>query len=169
MLWQVQEAKQRFSQLLRLAESEGPQTVTRHGEAVAVVVSAEEYERLTKPKMGFKEFLRSVPGHERARSDEAEGLSQRDRAVSYLLDTNVGLGRTQPSPDQGVTDWFSVREHRRPIHQRSGGWRDRARSRDAEATGRATGRRYQEWLDDLMRAVRPPHSADHDRRRRRVG
>jgi prevent-host-death family protein len=61
MLWQLQDAKQRFSQLVRLAVSEGPQTVTRHGQAVAVVVSAEEYERLTKPKLSFKEYLRSLP------------------------------------------------------------------------------------------------------------
>ncbi len=61
MIWQLQEAKQRFSELVRLAASEGPQTVTRHGEAVAVVVSAEEYERLTKPKLSFKEYLLSGP------------------------------------------------------------------------------------------------------------
>jgi antitoxin Phd len=61
MLWQVQEAKQRFSQLLRLAESEGPQTVTRHGQAVAVVVGADEYRRLTEKKKDFKEFLMSGP------------------------------------------------------------------------------------------------------------
>jgi len=61
MTWQLQDAKQRFSQLVRLAVTEGPQTVTRHGQAVAVVVSAEEYERLTKPKLSFKEYLLSGP------------------------------------------------------------------------------------------------------------
>ncbi len=61
MEWQVQEAKQRFSELVRRATSDGPQTVTRHGQAVAVVVSAEEYERLTKPKVSFKDYLLSGP------------------------------------------------------------------------------------------------------------
>ncbi len=38
MVWQVQEAKQRFSEVVRLAERDGPQTITRHGEAIAVLV-----------------------------------------------------------------------------------------------------------------------------------
>lgn len=61
MPWQLQEAKQRFSQLVRSALAEGPQVVTRHGEAVVVVVSAEEYQRLTGGRPDFKEFLLSAP------------------------------------------------------------------------------------------------------------
>lgn len=61
MAWQLQEAKQRFSELVRKAESEGPQTVTRNGREVVVVVAAEEYHRDRKPKMDFKEFLMSGP------------------------------------------------------------------------------------------------------------
>ena len=38
MWWQVQDAKQRFSELLRTAHAEGPQIVTRHGEEIAVVI-----------------------------------------------------------------------------------------------------------------------------------
>jgi prevent-host-death family protein len=62
--WQLQEAKQRFSELVRRAEREGPQVVTRHGEEVVVVVSAEEYRRMSErgeKKMDFKEFLMSAP------------------------------------------------------------------------------------------------------------
>nr|BFE80969.1 hypothetical protein GCM10020093_035700 [Planobispora longispora] len=44
--WQVQEAKQRFSEVVRRAVSEGPQVVTRHGEEVAVVIDIAEYRRL---------------------------------------------------------------------------------------------------------------------------
>jgi len=40
MTWQLQEAKQRFSEVVRCALAEGPQTVTRRGEAVVVVLSA---------------------------------------------------------------------------------------------------------------------------------
>lgn len=65
MAWQLQEAKQRFSELVRRAEREGPQVVTRHGEEVVVVVPAEEYRRLKEreggKKMDFKEFLMSAP------------------------------------------------------------------------------------------------------------
>jgi len=43
--WQVQEAKQKFSELLRKVHSDGPQFVTRHGEEVAVVIDIEEFRR----------------------------------------------------------------------------------------------------------------------------
>ena len=66
MPWQLQEAKQRFSELVRRAEREGPQVVTRHGEEVVVVVPAEEWRRMSErdggeKKMDFKEFLMSAP------------------------------------------------------------------------------------------------------------
>ncbi|HEX5201359.1 type II toxin-antitoxin system Phd/YefM family antitoxin [Paractinoplanes rhizophilus] len=46
MRWQVQEAKQRFSELLRAAATGEPQIVTRHGEEIAVVMTMTEYRRL---------------------------------------------------------------------------------------------------------------------------
>ena len=46
MNWQVQQAKARFSELLDRTPKEGPQTVTRHGKPVAVIVPVEEYRRL---------------------------------------------------------------------------------------------------------------------------
>ena len=61
MRWQLQEAKQRFSELVRRAGEEGPQVVTKHGEEAAVVVSIEEYRRLTRDRPDFREFLRSAP------------------------------------------------------------------------------------------------------------
>jgi prevent-host-death family protein len=61
MPWQVQEAKQRFSQLVQRALDDGPQVVTRHGEEVVVVLSADEYRSLTGSKPDFKTFLLSGP------------------------------------------------------------------------------------------------------------
>ena len=61
MRWQLQEAKQRFSELLRHARAHGPQVVTRHGQEVAVVVSIEDYRRLTEEMPSFKEFLLTAP------------------------------------------------------------------------------------------------------------
>lgn len=58
--WQVQEAKQRFSELIRAVRHEGPQTVTRHGEAIAVVLDVGEYRRL-RGDDDFKAFLASAP------------------------------------------------------------------------------------------------------------
>ena len=57
MTWQLQEAKQRFSRLVQCALDEGPQFVTRRGEEVVVVLSADEYRRLTGEKMSLAEFL----------------------------------------------------------------------------------------------------------------
>ena len=59
--WQLQEAKQRFSELIRSVEAEGPQFVTRHGEEVAVVISIAEYRHLRHGGEDFKAFLQSAP------------------------------------------------------------------------------------------------------------
>jgi prevent-host-death family protein len=61
MFWQLQEAKQRFSELVRRTLEEGPQVVTKHGEEVVVVVPAEEYRRTGEKKPDFKEFLMNAP------------------------------------------------------------------------------------------------------------
>ena len=60
MRWQVQEAKQRFSEVLRAAESE-PQIVTKHGEEIAVVIDIAEYRRLRGERSGLLEYLREEP------------------------------------------------------------------------------------------------------------
>ena len=59
--WQLQEAKQRFSELIRSVEADGPQFVTRHGQEVAVVVSISEYRHLRAGGRDFKDFLQSAP------------------------------------------------------------------------------------------------------------
>lgn len=61
MNWQVQEAKQRFSEVLRAVEKDGPQTITRHGEEVAVVVDIKEYRRLSGHRRTFVEHLMAFP------------------------------------------------------------------------------------------------------------
>ncbi len=62
--WQLQEAKARFSELVDTAARKGPQTVTRHGKPVVVVVAAHEYRRLIARGSDFKRFLRRAPLHE---------------------------------------------------------------------------------------------------------
>ena len=61
MPWQLQEAKQRFSELVQRVLDEGPQVVTRRGREVVVLVSASEFQRLTGRVPDFKEFLLSGP------------------------------------------------------------------------------------------------------------
>lgn len=62
MIWQVQEAKQRLSEVIRAAREEGPQVVTRHGQEVAVVIDIADYRRLKGEIVGFREYLTSGPG-----------------------------------------------------------------------------------------------------------
>lgn len=55
--WQLQVAKNRFSELVKRAREDGPQTVTVHGQRAAVVVSAQEFDAMVKPRMSFVDFL----------------------------------------------------------------------------------------------------------------
>jgi len=57
--WQLQDAKNRFSEVVKRARDEGPQTVTVHGQRAAVVVSAVQYDALVNPRMSFVDFLLS--------------------------------------------------------------------------------------------------------------
>ena len=59
--WQLQEAKSKFSQLVDNAMRNEPQFVTRHGNNAVVVLSFEEYKKITKPKTDLVTFLRNSP------------------------------------------------------------------------------------------------------------
>ncbi len=61
MHWQVQEAKQRFSELLRAVETGEPQIVTKHGEEIAVVIDIAGYHQLRGETMSFMDYLRGEP------------------------------------------------------------------------------------------------------------
>jgi prevent-host-death family protein len=60
-IWQLQDAKSKFSQLVEKALSNGPQFVTKHGNNAVVILSFEEYQALTKPTLDLVTFLRSSP------------------------------------------------------------------------------------------------------------
>ncbi len=59
--WQLQEAKNKLSEVVENALSRGPQIITRRGVEVAVVLSYEEYSRLRRPQSDLAEFFRSSP------------------------------------------------------------------------------------------------------------
>ena len=65
MPWSLQEAKNRFSQVVDAAVSGAPQLVTRHGTPVVIVLAAEEYERLARLDRAaapeLSELLLAVP------------------------------------------------------------------------------------------------------------
>ena len=62
--WSVQDAKNRFSEVVEAARRE-PQTVTKHGRPAVVVVGVEEYERLRRldraEAPSFAELLLAMP------------------------------------------------------------------------------------------------------------
>jgi prevent-host-death family protein len=87
MTWQVQEAKQRFSELLRRAHDEGPQAVTRHGEEVAMVVDIAWYREVTGTTKDFAVFLGEMP--------HVDGLAE-------ALDQNA----VAAANDRGRQLWF---------------------------------------------------------------
>ncbi len=59
--WQIQEAKAHLSRVVREAVSAGPQYITHRGKPIAVLISQEEFEHLTKSKLSFVEFMRRSP------------------------------------------------------------------------------------------------------------
>lgn len=63
--WQLQEAKNRLSQVLNSARCDGPQTITLRGKPAAVVISFEEYKRLTsRPQSSLSSFFAQSPLHD---------------------------------------------------------------------------------------------------------
>lgn len=61
MSWKLQDAKQKFSEVVDRALREGPQVVTRRGEEVVVVLSIAEYRRLLGRRPDFRRFLLEGP------------------------------------------------------------------------------------------------------------
>lgn len=59
--WQIQEAKARFSEFVNEALIHGAQTITRHGQQIAVLMSQQDFEQYIKPKEPFLDFFRKAP------------------------------------------------------------------------------------------------------------
>ncbi len=56
MTWNLAEAKNRLTEVVNLALTEGPQSITRRNDTV-VVISAAKYDELTGRTADFKDFL----------------------------------------------------------------------------------------------------------------
>ena len=59
--WQLQDAKNRFSELVKKALADGPQIVTKRGVESVVVLSVKEYRKLKQPKTDLVAFFRQSP------------------------------------------------------------------------------------------------------------
>jgi prevent-host-death family protein len=74
--WQLQDAKNRFSEVVRRARDEGPQSVTVHGKPTAVILSADAYAALTRPRASLVDYLMSGPAWP---DDLVEAINDRAR------------------------------------------------------------------------------------------
>src|SRR3954453_13751886 len=59
--WRLQDAKARFSEVVRDAQQRGPQRVTLHGKDAVVIVGAEEFDRLQRPLTG-RDIVKALAG-----------------------------------------------------------------------------------------------------------
>ena len=59
--WQLQEAKNRLSEVVERAVTKGAQVITKHGRPVVVVISTQEYEKLTRPRERLVDILERCP------------------------------------------------------------------------------------------------------------
>ena len=90
--WQIQEAKQRFSEMIRAVTTEGPQVITRHGEDVAVVVDIGEYRRLTRSAVDLTSILLGGPKLDDSAADVfAEIEADRKADFGRVVDLEAGM------------------------------------------------------------------------------
>lgn len=87
--WQLQEAKDRFSEVIERALGEGPQMMAVRGEPVAVLISNAEDVRVTQPKPRFVKFVRSSPRF----GSNWMLLGMRIRRCIAVRDRHCGYGR----------------------------------------------------------------------------
>jgi len=59
--WQLQDAKNKFSNLVDKAQHNGPQIVTKHGKDAVVVLSIDDYQKLIKPRVNLVNFFQTSP------------------------------------------------------------------------------------------------------------
>lgn len=59
--WQLQEAKNKLSQVVDLAQTRGPQVITRHGHEAAVILSFDAYQALLRPQENVVDFFARSP------------------------------------------------------------------------------------------------------------
>jgi len=82
--WPLQDAKNRFSEVVQRARREGPQTVTLRGERAAIVLSAADYDNLVRDRPSLVDDLLSGPAWDDALADAIDARPKspsRDPAI----------------------------------------------------------------------------------------
>jgi prevent-host-death family protein len=60
-IWQLQDAKNKFSEVIEDALSEGPQVITRRGKETAVILSISDYRRMLLAGKKLSQFFQDSP------------------------------------------------------------------------------------------------------------
>jgi prevent-host-death family protein len=79
--WQLQDAKNRFSEIVKKALREGPQVVTRRGKKTVVIMSIEQYQSLVRPKINIVDFFQESP----LRGEDLDLMRRKDRAREVVI------------------------------------------------------------------------------------
>lgn len=83
--WKLEDAKNRFSEVVRLALANQPQRVTRNGREAVYVISAEDYEALAQPQR-LIEFMQASPLAKAIAAGEFTFDLERDKDVPRDID-----------------------------------------------------------------------------------
>ncbi|GAB4496996.1 MAG: hypothetical protein OHK003_04070 [Anaerolineales bacterium] len=79
-VWQIQDAKNKLSEVITCALQQGPQLITKYGEKAVVVIAYSEYEKLRKTQGKLSDFFSACP----------------------LAGINIDLSRDKSLPRKGV-------------------------------------------------------------------
>lgn len=78
--WPLQEAKNKFNEVVREAAESGPQTIMKHGKDSVVVISVDDYRKLEKPETSLIDFFQNSP------FSDVEIDTERDKSPARQVD-----------------------------------------------------------------------------------
>ena len=79
--WQLQDAKNRFSEIVNKALRDGPQVVTRRGKKTVVIMSVEQYQSLVRPEVNIVDFFQESP----LRGEDLDLTRKKDNAREVAI------------------------------------------------------------------------------------
>lgn len=104
--WTVADAKAKLSEVIDLARSSGPQTITRNGRFAVVIVAAEEWE-WNQTYQQSRGILRCIAASGITFDQTSQRSSAQDRSMNFLLDTTVVSELMKTRPNRGVIAWLA--------------------------------------------------------------
>lgn len=88
--WQLQEAKNRLSEVVERARTEGRQTITRHGKPVVVVMSVEDLQKIEQGRQAPGTGASLVKLLRRCPAPEIFDLIESNRKPETARDLDLG-------------------------------------------------------------------------------